>query len=85
MARSEKVPLVKDYSLTIWLYCQAMSSRWKKSSHTYDRNLGHPKEDEMEQVNTNVMIWGLFMNASMKAVVHLGKDYEDNLRVTKDT
>ena len=39
----------------------------------------------MEQVDTNVMIWGLFMNASMMAAVHLGKDYEDNLRVTKNT
>ena len=39
---------------------------------TYGRQkLGRPKEDEMEQVNTNAMI---FMAASLKAAVHLGKD-----------
>ena len=39
----------------------------------------------MEQVNTNPMIWALFVNAFMKAAVHLGKDCEENLRVTKNT
>ena len=39
----------------------------------------------MEQVNTNPMIWALFVNAFMKAAVQLGKDCEENLRVTKNT
>ena len=43
---------------------------------------GRPKEDKMEQVNTNAMNWGLLMAVSLKADVHLGKDHEENLRVT---
>ena len=39
----------------------------------------------MEQINTNAMIWGFFWSASMKAAVHLGKDVEGNLLVTKNT
>ena len=49
------------------------------------QKLGRPQEDKMEQVNTIARIWGLFTNASMKAAVHLGKDSEENLRVTKIT
>ena len=45
---------------------------------TYVRQkLGRPKEDKMEHVNTNAMIWGLFKNASVKSTVHLGKDSEE--------
>ena len=49
------------------------------------QQLGRPKEDKMEQVNTNAMIWGLFITASIKAAVHLGKVYEENLHVMKNT
>ena len=49
------------------------------------KTIGRPKEDEMEQVNTNPMIWALFVNAFLKAAVHLGKDCAENLRVTKNT
>ena len=41
---------------------------------TYVRQkLGRPKEDKMQQVNTNAIIQELFMAASMKAAVHVGK------------
>ena len=47
------------------------------------QKLGCPKEHKMEYVNSNAMIWGLFLSVSMKVDVHLGKDFEENLRVTK--
>ena len=41
------------------------------------QKLGRPEEDKMERVDTNALIWRIFMTASMKAAVHLGKDYEE--------
>ena len=49
------------------------------------QKLGRPKEDKMDQIKTNVTIWGLFMNASWNAVSHLGKDHDEHLRVTRNT
>ena len=44
-----------------------------------------PEGDEMMDVEVNGMIWRIFMSASMKAAVHLGPDYKENLRTTKNT
>ena len=49
------------------------------------QKLGRPEEHKMEQVNTSLMIWGLFVTASMRAAVHLRKDYAENLRAAKNT
>ena len=50
----------------------------------YERQkLGRPEDDKMELVDTNAMIWWIFMTASMKAAV-LGKDYEETLRVKRN-
>ena len=39
----------------------------------------------IEAINTNVLIWGLFMSSSMKAAIHLGPNDTDNLEVCKNT
>ena len=39
----------------------------------------------MLDVEVNGIFWRIFMSASMKAAVHLGQDYEENLRTTKNT
>ena len=36
-------------------------------------------------MNVNAMILGIFMSATVKAVVHFGQDYPENLRTTKNT
>ena len=36
-------------------------------------------------MKTNVLMWGLFMSSSMKAAVHLGPMYTENLVVYKNT
>ena len=41
--------------------------------------------DEMLDIDVNAMIWEIFMSATMKTAVHLGEDYQDNLRTTKNT
>ena len=35
------------------------------------RELGRPPNDDMEQIDVNMIIWVIFMSATMKAAVHL--------------
>ena len=46
----------------------------------YGRQLGDPMED----LNVNLANWGTFMNTTLRAAVHLGKDYDMNLRYVKN-
>ena len=36
-------------------------------------------------IDVNAMIWGIFMSAKVNAAIHLGQDYQEHLRTTKDT
>ena len=38
----------------------------------------------MKDLDVNLAIWRMFMNATLRAAVHLGKDYEANLRYVKN-
>ena len=38
----------------------------------------------MEDLNVNLAIWGMFMNSTLRAAVHLGKDYDKNLHHAKN-
>ena len=69
----EQLPLVQVCFMTFWPDFQAMSCVWRKSARAYERNWVRPKENQMQQVNTNAIIQELFMAASMKAAVHVGK------------
>ena len=47
----------------------------------YGRQLGDPMKDLV----VNLAIWGQFLNATLQAAVHLGQDYDANLRYVKNT
>ena len=49
------------------------------------QKLSRLQGDEMLNIDVNAMIWGIFTSAIMKAAVHLGQDYQQNLCTTKDT
>ena len=53
------------------------------SIQMYDRNVVVHKET-MPDIDVNAMIWRIFLSATMKAAVHLGQDYQENLRTTKN-
>ena len=36
-------------------------------------------------MQTDVLMWGLFMSSSMKAATHIGSNYTRNLEVYKNT
>ena len=46
----------------------------------YGRTLRDPKKD----LDVNLAIWKMFLNTTLRAAVHLGKDYEGNLRYVKN-
>ena len=39
----------------------------------------------MLDIDINAMVWGIFLSAATKAAVHLGQNYQENLRTTKNT
>ena len=47
---------------------------------TFDRG----PQDEMEDLDVNAAICGMFMNTTHQAAVHLGQDYDQNLRFVKN-
>ena len=45
---------------------------------------GKQPGDPMEDLNVNLAMWGMFMDTTLQAAVHLGQDYEANLRFVKN-
>ena len=43
-----------------------------------------PAGDPMEDLDVNVAIWCIFMNATLRAAIHLGKDHDVNVRNVKN-
>ena len=41
-------------------------------------------DDPLDDLDVNMAIWGIFLNTSLQAVVHLGQDYEASLRFVKN-
>ena len=42
------------------------------------QKLGRKSGDDMNDLDTNLLIWGMFLSASLDAAVHLGKDCLEN-------
>ena len=45
---------------------------------------GRKSGDYMKDSDVNLAIWRMFMNTTLRAAVHRGKDYEANLRYVKN-
>ena len=45
---------------------------------------GREHDDPVDDLDVNMTIWGIFLNATLRAAVHLGQDYEANLRYVKN-
>ena len=48
------------------------------------RIYGKQPGDPVGDLNVNLAIWRMFMNNTLRAAVHLGKDYDTNLRFVKN-
>ena len=45
---------------------------------------GKQPGDPMEDLNVNLATWRKFMRTTLRAAVHLGQDYDTNLRLVKN-
>ena len=77
---------------------KAERKEWSHNLHVSPATVHHTKgnvldrqgiyglehDDPMDDFDVNVAIWGIFMNATLRAAVHLGQDYEANLRYVKN-
>ena len=45
---------------------------------------GRSPTDDLNDLDENNAIWRIFMNVTLQAAVHLGRDYMENLRFTKN-
>ena len=41
-------------------------------------------DDLMDDLDVNIVIWCIYLNATLRTAVHLGQDYEANLRYVKN-
>ena len=49
------------------------------------RNIcGREHDDPVDDLDVNMDIWGIFLNTTLQAAVHLGQDYEANLRYVRN-
>ena len=58
-----------------------MDAVYDMVKNVYER----PANDPMEDLDVNVVIWGEFMNATLKAAIHLGNDHDVNSRHVKNS
>ena len=49
------------------------------------RKLNRTEEDEIFDLKTNVLIWGLFMQTTVRSAIRLGLDYDQNLIACQNT
>ena len=45
---------------------------------------GQSPTDDLDDLDVNTAIWGIFMNTTLQAAVHLGRDQMENLLFTKN-
>ena len=48
------------------------------------QNYGRSPTDELNDLDVNNAVWSIFMNVTLHAAVHLGRDYVENLRFAKN-
>ena len=56
----------------------------KKVFSNLQQKMVYNPENEMLDIDVNALMWRMFMSTTMDAAVHLGEDYEENLRSTRN-
>ena len=76
---------------------KAERKEWPHNLHVSPATVHHPEavfsivrkiyrrehDDAMDDLDVNMAIWDKFLNTTLQATVHLGQDYEANLRFVK--
>ena len=56
----------------------------EKVNSNLRQKMGRTSGDDMNDLDTNSWIWGMFLSVTLDAAVHLGKDFLENLRSAKN-
>ena len=62
----------------------AVVPRMGKVCSIVRNNYGRSPTDDLNDLDVDTAVWGTFMNVRLQAAVHLGRDYMENLRFTKN-
>ena len=69
---------------TIYTWVQPQFTMRKQSSRSSGKIYGREHDDPMDDLDVNMAIWGIFLNTTLQATVHLGQDYDTYLRFVKN-
>ena len=66
--------------------CTCLQPQVTHGSSLLDRQgiYGREHDDPMDDLEVNMATWGISLNASLRAAVHLGQDFEADLRYVKN-
>ena len=82
---AKTIHILSDTKLTHHNFQISNVDHLEKVFSNVRQKLSRPPGDEIFDVDVNGMIWRIFMSATTKAAVHLGQDFLENLRTTKNT
>ena len=75
----------RDATWDHYLHISPNTSHYVEAVFSMVRKIyGRQPGDLMEDLNVNLDIWGMFVNTTLRAAVHLGKDYDTNLHYAKN-
>ena len=84
----QEVPRILKLDAEKWPYNFHMSpaavSHMEKVYSIVRQIYGRSPTDDLNDLNVNTAICGIFLNVTIQAAVHLGQDYMENLRLTKN-
>ena len=67
----------------ISLCLQAFAPHMDKVCSIVRKIYGRSPTEDLNDLDMDTAVWGIFMNVTLQAAVHLGRDYLENLRFTK--
>ena len=77
--------LEAEIRLIIFTFSSSNTSHGEEKVYSIVRQVyGRSPTDDLNDLLENNAIWGIFMNVTLQAAVHLGRDYMENLRFTKN-
>ena len=62
----------------------AVVPRMEKVHSIVRKKYGRSPTDDLNDFDMHTTVWGIFMNVTLQAAVHLGRDYMETLRFTKN-
>ena len=85
MAETTRKPIGTNISHHFLQVCRYNVVHLEKVFSNVREKLGRQLGDDVSVINVNTMSWEILMSATVKAAVHIGQNYQENVRTTKNT